>query len=672
MEPFNGTFINLIKSNPMSETAMAKKPNVLIVDDNESNTFLLESIFRRLDINLIVANSAKEALIKIKDIEISLALLDIVMPGMDGLTLARKIESDTNREKIPIIFITAIEKNAKDLQECYDAGGVDFIVKPFEKNILLSKVNVFLDLYRQKQQIVSQKAEIEKKANELEAINRSLKTRLAYENMLSTISGMAVLVEDIEDFLEASLTLMGEATDVSRTYIFKYNPEKNVSDNTHEWCNADVTPQKAKLQRVPDNKIHYWTEILKKGEIINFSNIQEIPDENVKQILLNQNILSVLVMPIFVESSFYGFIGFDNCLNPKDWVTQDVSILQAVTRIIASAIGRNLSESALRDSEAKFKHIFESANVGKSITHPTYGLTVNKAFGDIVGYSPEELRYTSWQAITPAEEIKHVQEKLSSMLKGKKDSDRFEKRYIHKNGSIVWTDLSLVIQRDTKGKPLYFITTIVDITDRKRVEESIRKLSQAVEQSPASVVITNLKGDIEYVNAKFVEVSGYSFEEVLGKNPRILKSGKQSPETYTELWNTITSGNEWQGEFENLKKNGELFWESVSISPIRSEDGKITHFLAVKEDVTKRKNAEKAFYYSESKLRRITDNISDVVYTSDLNFKLTYITPSIEKLTGHKLDIYLNLSNEDRIPECTYNLTNQFKRSTTKRMDPQS
>jgi PAS domain S-box-containing protein len=132
-----------------------------------------------------------------------------------------------------------------------------------------------------------------------------------------------------------------------------------------------------------------------------------------------------------------------------------------------------------------------------------------------------------------------------------------------------------------------------DVTERRRFEEELRKFSRAVEQSPVSVVITNTHGVIEYVNGCFCRVTGYTQEEVLGKNPRILKSEITPPGVYREMWSTILSGGEWRGEFCNKKKSGELFWESAMVSAIRNEEGEITHFLGVKEDITERKKAEK-------------------------------------------------------------------------------
>ena len=141
-------------------------------------------------------------------------------------------------------------------------------------------------------------------------------------------------------------------------------------------------------------------------------------------------------------------------------------------------------------------------------------------------------------------------------------------------------------------------------SERKQAQEQLSKLFQAVEQSPATVIIADTDGNIEYVNPKFTQLTGYTFEEVIGKNPRILNSGETPLEEYKLLWETITSGREWRGEFHNKKKNDEFYWESASISPIRNSKGDITHFLGVKEDITERKKAEKEMATLEEQLRQ--------------------------------------------------------------------
>ena len=117
-------------------------------------------------------------------------------------------------------------------------------------------------------------------------------------------------------------------------------------------------------------------------------------------------------------------------------------------------------------------------------------------------------------------------------------------------------------------------------------EESLRKFSHIIEQSPTSIVITDIKGNIEYVNPRFCDVTGYTYEEAIGQNPRILKSGEIPPEGYKELWKTITSGETWRGEFHNKKKDGTLYWEFAHIAPVKDQVGKVTHYIAVKENIT--------------------------------------------------------------------------------------
>ena len=131
-----------------------------------------------------------------------------------------------------------------------------------------------------------------------------------------------------------------------------------------------------------------------------------------------------------------------------------------------------------------------------------------------------------------------------------------------------------------------------DLAERKRAEEHLRKLSVAVEQSPVSIVITDTSGTIEYVNPHFSGLTGYALDEAVGRNTNILKTGETGSEEYRELWETILSGGEWRGEFHNRKKNGDLYWEQAMIAPIRDDSHAITHFIAIKEDITEHKQLE--------------------------------------------------------------------------------
>ena len=237
---------------------------------------------------------------------------------------------------------------------------------------------------------------------------------------------------------------------------------------------------------------------------------------------------------------------------------------------------------------------------------------VNPKFTQLTGYSPEEVIGKNPRILKPdnipSEEYRELWETITS---GREWRGEFCNK--KKNGEFYWEYASISPVRNQKGVITHFIAVKEDITERRRVEEELRKLSRAIEQSPSTVMITNSKGNIEYVNPKFTQLTGYSPEEVIGKNPRILKPDNIPSEEYRELWETITSGREWRGEFCNKKKNGEFYWEYASISPVRNQKGVITHFIAVKEDITERKRIE------EERNRHITELEDLMSYSTVMN-----------------------------------------------------
>ncbi|UCD77727.1 MAG: PAS domain S-box protein, partial [Desulfobacterales bacterium] len=222
----------------------------------------------------------------------------------------------------------------------------------------------------------------------------------------------------------------------------------------------------------------------------------------------------------------------------------------------------------------------------------------------IMGTDPAEgvLNLSRFVKIIRPEDAKRVESEINAAFSGDQDYVS-EYRFLRPDGEIRTLRARGRVIRDANGRPLRMIGTSMDITERKQAEEELKKLSQAVEQSPASLVITDLRGTIEYVNHKFCEVTGYTIEEAVGQNPRILKSGQTPPEVYRELWKTIRAGQEWRGEFQNKKKNGELYWEWATISPLKSSDGSVAHYLAVKEDITERKKMEESIREKEARFR---------------------------------------------------------------------
>ncbi len=287
-----------------------------------------------------------------------------------------------------------------------------------------------------------------------------------------------------------------------------------------------------------------------------------------------------------------------------------------VTPSIINFTGFTVNEYLNQNFDARFTH--ESANIAK--------LTM---FKEISRYSERE------------EVLKNYHIKL-------------ELEYICKNGDTKWGEILITPWFNYNNELIGIHGVTRDITERKKSDVLIKKLSIAAEQSPASIVITDLNANIEYVNSKTVEITGYSFNELIGKNPKLLQSGKTPVKTYEKLWKTILEENEWQGEFLNKKKNGELYWEYATISSIKDNDGKITNFIAVKEDITSRKRMENALIKAKEKAEEsdklktaFLNNISHEIRTplnGILGFGGLMTRPNLDQTLKDKYFDFLNTS----------------------------
>lgn len=209
----------------------------------------------------------------------------------------------------------------------------------------------------------------------------------------------------------------------------------------------------------------------------------------------------------------------------------------------------------------------------------------NKSFAKIFKFVSLTKKKFSYRKLFTDESMKRMVDGIRrEAAVGNSWKDELEA--VDSEGRVFPISIELGLIRDNHGIPLYYFAFITDLTAKKKLDERIRKLSTAVEQSPTSIVITDKKGIVEYVNPRFMEITGYKLEEIVGKNQRILKTDYYTTEQYSELWETIYRGDVWHGKFRNRKKNGEFYWVYASISPIKNEAGEITHFLAIKEDIT--------------------------------------------------------------------------------------
>ncbi|MGC8660092.1 MAG: PAS domain S-box protein [Desulfomonilaceae bacterium] len=422
----------------------------------------------------------------------------------------------------------------------------------------------------------------------------------------------------------------------------------------------------------------------------------------------------IIVAEEHVADKFYESRKFPILLGPEK---------VGIGGIIRDITVQRQNQAALKESEELFKGIFEFSPVGKSLTSPEGKLLmVNKAFAGMLGYTVEELQGINFSDITAPEDLAASRECVRILVSDERKVYRMEKRYVRKDGVIVWVDLTTTLFRNPNGVPLYFLTTVLDITYRKQAEaalmesefrsnraelvaglgnwevdlstnkvtasngarriygvgqeeltlddiqkfplpeyrssldaaftalvrdgapydiefkikrandnqvvdihsmahydpeknsvfgtihdityirhaeENYRLLFAAIEQAAEGIIITDATGMIQYVNPAEKAITGYSSDELIGRKANIFKSGKQDDDFYRSLWQTISAGNVWTGRFVNKKKDGTEYYEDATISPVYNKSGKLTHFVAVKRDVTKHLELSKQLFQAQ-------------------------------------------------------------------------
>lgn len=266
-------------------------------------------------------------------------------------------------------------------------------------------------------------------------------------------------------------------------------------------------------------------------------------------------------------------------------------------------IGHDITERRLAEQDQRIAAIAFESQEGMFITDAGHTIMrVNQAFSRITGYSAGEAVGRTPNLLRSR---RHEGAFYAEMAEGIRNSGTWQGETWNrrKNGEEhpAWTTITAV--KDSAGETTHYVVTMVDITARKRADEALRKLSQAVEQSPVSIVITDLEGRIEYVNPAFSLTSGYSAAEAVGQNPRLLKSGRTSEAIYAGLWAALVAGKAWRGEFVNRRKDGTEYIEAATIGPVRQPDGTVTHYLAVKEDITEQVRILADLRLSEERLR---------------------------------------------------------------------
>jgi len=369
---------------------------------------------------------------------------------------------------------------------------------------------------------------------------------------------------------------------------------------------------------------------------------EDIKKTNFTTILPKSELLRALKDTIFLKKRGYDVTPKVYSVKRKDGTEIFVETLStvlykngkpyAVQGMARDITDRKNYEEELKNNEKKLRTVLETVKEGITFSDKTGKFEIfNLEMERLTGYTYEEANKCSdfSKLIYPTDESREKALEALTKLTKPGSIHEAETRIITKDGKTRDMLVSTVIV-PYNGKEM-FLSAYRDITERLKKETELLKFSRAMQQSQTSVIITDDKGTIQYINPKFEEVSGYRKAEIIGKNTNILKSGKNPKETYETLWKTISLGDTWKGELLNKKKNGEFYWENVIITPIKNPEGKITNFVASKEDITQRKKMVEDLKIKDY---AISSSINAIAITNSVG-NVTYVNPAFLKMWGY-------------------------------------
>jgi len=312
-------------------------------------------------------------------------------------------------------------------------------------------------------------------------------------------------------------------------------------------------------------------------------------------------------------------------------------VLYKVTGTVQDITERKQVEDALRESEERWGRLLELAPVGIAVHSEGRLVFANPAGARLLGAdSEQDLIGKPIAGIIHPDGLERSRQRIQRMMAGETGLYPAEDVYVKLDGTPVDVEV-MATSLTYSGKPAVQVI-VSDISQRKQAEAQLRLQSAALEVAANAIVITDREGAIQWVNPAFTELTGYTLAEVQGQNPRLMKSGRHDDPFYKNLWETILAGQVWHGELVNKKKDGSLYNDEMTITPLVGDEGRITHFIAIKQNVSLRRKNEEQLCASEERYRMLAENMSDTVWLMDLNLKALYISPSVTRLRGYTLE----------------------------------
>jgi len=411
------------------------------------------------------------------------------------------------------------------------------------------------------------------------------------ETYISTISSRFLVNIDIDEDINSSLRDMGILSGASRVYLFLFNNEKNVMNNTHEWCAEEISPQIQILQNLEFKTLPWWIKQLKSGNLINLSNLSDLPDEakHTKEFLELQGVKSALVYPIYIKGVSAGFIGFNTISSAIDWSDEAFTILRISSQIISNALERDIIEQMLKVSEEKYRLIIENINDLISILglHFKFEYINENSLKKLLGYTSKEIIGRSCLDFVHPKDKDSAIESLTTKFRTRMST--IELRIKHKDGNWIWFEFRGQTFTNKEG----VLNTLIiarDISDRKSAEKRYKNL---FENSPNAVLLINFEGIVIDANSTTKKLFGYEKEEFLDKPISSLTDiFPQEVKHFFKLIFRASFSKDFPKptEFQVKIKGGNLIWVVLQASLIKQNTETLIQFIF--QDITEKKKGE--------------------------------------------------------------------------------
>lgn len=504
----------------------------------------------------------------------------------------------------------------------------------------------YLDL--PKEQLILELETARQKNDQLQSeIENHLKRRLRYEKMVADISTFAVGTEDPSLFQQNCLQIVGETSHLSRTYIFEHRHESDTMDNTFEWFAPGISPQKEHLQGIRAKDVPWWMEMMRGNQIINCKDIEELPHEAERSILRDQEIKSVLVVPLFVKKEYFGFMGFDECRYQREWPPEDVALLKTISEIIGMVLQREQDRRVLVEKEALLSATIDSLPfdlfvLGKDNRYTIINSTARR-WGEAVGKRPEEV-------VKDLGVLDRWLENNRRAFSG--ETVREEAQYKINGNTECYYNVISPVRIDHEVNAIVGIN--IDITDRKLAEEELRnseeKYRDLFNNALVGIYRTNVTdGKVIDANFRMARMLGYDDLNEFIKE-FIFSEHYVDPGTRKKLMEELMQKEEVSGfEARFSRRDGKIIWSRFS-SRIVHEKG---YLEGVAIDVTNEKEALSKLVDSETKYRLLVENANDAVFVVR-DGKIDFPNPMARKMAGEmgldldKKPFYEYIHPEDR------------------------